>query len=359
MTYSRLLVCTPSPRGLTLAIGAILVSAAACAGAHTPKTATPPPPSTTAAPAPDASVPATSMPEVKLPARASDVNAAKPSNARDATLRAQILLDRAHFSPGEIDGMSGSSSRRAISGFQAGNGLTVTGALDAPTWDALDRDTQPALINYTLADADVAGPFVTMPSDMMEKAKLPALGYTSVEEALGEKFHMSPTLLKKLNPKATFAAGEQILVPDVASDAPLPKADKVVVDKSDATVSLLDASGKTFAQFPATMGSEHDPLPIGDWKIQGVAHNPTFHYNPALFWDANSKHSKALIPAGPNNPVGVVWVDLSKPHYGIHGTPEPSKIGKTQSHGCIRLTNWDAMTLSQSVSPGMTALLQE
>ena len=359
MTYTRLLVSAPTLRDLTLAIGAVLVSVAACASAQTSKTATPPTTSTTASSVSDASMPATPVPNVKLPARANAVNDGKPSNARDATLRAQILLDRAHFSPGEIDGMSGSSSRRAISGFQARNGLAVTGALDVPTWEALDRDTQPALTNYTLTDADVAGPFVPLPSDMMEKAKLPALGYTSVQEALGEKFHMSPTLLKKLNPKASFTAGEEILVPDVASDAPLPKADKLVVDKSDSTVSLLDASGKTFAQFPATMGSEHDPLPIGDWKILGVAHNPTFHYNPALFWDANSKHSKAVIPAGPNNPVGVVWVDLSKPHYGIHGTPEPSKIGKTQSHGCIRLTNWDAMTLSQSVTSGMTAVLQE
>ncbi|MEO6139008.1 MAG: L,D-transpeptidase [Luteimonas sp.] len=304
-------------------------------------------------------MPATPAPDAKLPARARAVNSAKPSSARDAMLRAQILLDRAHFSPGEIDGISGSSSRRAISGFQAGNGLTVSGALDAPTWEALDRDTQAALTNYTLTDADVAGPFVALPSDIMEKAKLPALGYTSVQEALGEKFHMSPALLKKLNPNANFAAGDQILVPDVANETPLPKADKVVVDKSDATVSLVDASGKTFAQFPATMGSEHDPLPIGNWKIQGVAHNPTFHYNPALFWDANDKQSKAVLPPGPNNPVGVVWVDLSKPHYGIHGTPEPSKIGKTQSHGCIRLTNWDAMTLSHSVASGMTAVLQE
>ena len=291
--------------------------------------------------------------------RADAVNATKPANSKDAMLRAQILLDRAHFSPGEIDGASGSNSRRAISGFQASNGLTVSGALDAPTWDALDRDTQPALISYTLLDADVAGPFEPIPSDMMEKSKLTALGYTSVQEALGEKFHLSPGLLKKLNPGKAFAAGDQIVVPNVIDTQALPKAAKVVVDKSDATVSLVDASGKTYAQFPATMGSEHDPLPLGDWKIKGVAKNPTFHYNPALFWDANPAHSKATIPAGPNNPVGVVWVDLSKDHYGIHGTPEPSRISKTASHGCIRLTNWDAMSLSQAVSPGMSAVLQE
>jgi lipoprotein-anchoring transpeptidase ErfK/SrfK len=195
---------------------------------------------------------------------------------------------------------------------------------------------------------------------MMEKAKLPALGYESPLEALGEKFHASPKLLQQLNPGKDFAtAGQQIVVPDVNSPAPLPKAAKVVVDKSDSVVMLVDAAGKTIAQYPATMGSEHDPLPLGEWKIRGVSRNPEFHYNPALFWDANPTHEKATIPPGPNNPVGVVWIDLSKDHYGIHGTPEPSKISKTQSHGCIRLTNWDALALAQAVSPGMTALLQE
>jgi lipoprotein-anchoring transpeptidase ErfK/SrfK len=180
-----------------------------------------------------------------------------------------------------------------------------------------------------------------------------------VQEALGEKFHASPALLQRLNPGATFAAGEDILVPNVLGQAELPKADHVVVDKSDATVSLVDAAGNTFAQFPATMGSEHDPLPIGAWKIQGVANAPAFHYNPALFWDADPTHAKATIAPGPNNPVGVVWIDLSKDHYGIHGTPEPATVGKTQSHGCIRLTNWDALTLSHAVAPGMGALLQD
>ena len=186
----------------------------------------------------------------------------------------------------------------------------------------------------------------------MEKAKLPALGYTSVEEALGEKFHLSPGLLKKLNPGKSFATGEQIIVPNVVATDALPKASKVVVDKSDATVSLVDAAGKTYAQFPATMGSEHDPLPIGEWKIKGVAKNPTFHYNPKLFWDANPTHSKATIPAGPNNPVGVAWVDFSKEQDGIHGTPEHAKISKTASPDCIRLANWDDLSLSPAGAPG-------
>src|SRR4249919_495054 len=291
--------------------------------------------------------------------RIDDVNAASPGRADDAMLRAQILLDRAHFSPGEIDGTPGSNSRRAIAGFQASRGLTVNGELDAPTWEALGRDGQPALIRYTLMDADVAGPFEPIPDDMMEKAKLPALGFTSVQELLGERFHASPSLLQAINPGKTFAAGEEIVVPNVTGDATLAKADKVVVDKSDATVSLVDAAGKTYAQFPATMGSEHDPLPLGEWKIKGVARNPPFHYNPELFWDADSKQDKATLAPGPNNPVGTVWIDLSKAHYGIHGTPVPSTVGKTASHGCIRLTNWDAQSMSQAVAPGMVAVLQE
>ena len=310
---------------------------------------------------------APAAPQTVAQPAATTIAPAPPASAADATrtgpkgiLRAQVLLDRAFFSPGEIDGRAGSNLRRALTGFQQAKGLAVSGVLDDATWQALEADSAPVLTTYTVLAADVAGPFKPIPADMMEKSKLSALGYSSADEALGEKFHASPALLHSLNPGKDLArAGETLTVPAVRTSAPPESAVSVRVDRSDSTVALLDAAGKVVAQFPASTGSEHDPLPVGEWKIQGVGRNPDFNYNPDLFWDADPSHGKAKIPPGPNNPVGLVWVDLSKEHYGIHGTPEPSRIGKTQSHGCIRLTNWDALSLADAVKPGMPALLQE
>jgi lipoprotein-anchoring transpeptidase ErfK/SrfK len=273
-------------------------------------------------------------------------------------VRAQVLLDRANFSAGQIDGVAGSNMRQALLGFQRARGLQPSGTADAATLAALD-DGQPVLASYTVTEADVAGPFEPIPEDMADKARMQALGYASAAEALGERFHASPALLRKLNPgKNIERAGEQIVVPNVAARA-LPVAASIVVDRSDRTLSLLDATGKVIAQMPSSTGSEHDPLPVGQWKVNGVSRNPAFHYNPQLFWDAQPGDSKATIPPGPNNPVGVAWIDLSKDHYGIHGTPEPGKVGKTQSHGCIRLANWDAARVADAVGPGTPVVLQE
>jgi len=296
---------------------------------------------------------------VPTPAAQPQPSPAQPADEASPGLRAQILLDRAHFSAGQIDGQYGSNMKQALIGFQKSRGLQATGKADQATLDALD-DHQPVLATYTITQADADGPYQKVPESMMDKAKLPALGFGSIEEALGERFHASPALLQQLNPGKTFArAGEQIVVPNVHAGAPLPAAARLVVDESDRTLSLLDDSGKVVAQFPASTGSKHDPLPIGEWKVNGVGRNPDYSYNPKLFWDAKPGDTKTKIKPGPNNPVGVVWIDLSKEHYGIHGTPEPSTIGKTESHGCIRLTNWDAARVADVVKPGFPVILQD
>jgi lipoprotein-anchoring transpeptidase ErfK/SrfK len=282
-----------------------------------------------------------------------------PDTTGETVIRVQVLLDRAHFSPGEIDGRFGPNLLIAISGFQRSRKLPDTGVVDASTWAALNADTAPVIASHTITKEDVSGPFEKIPPDMMEKATLKSLGYESPLEALAEKFHVNPRILAKLNPgKAFERAGEQLAVPNVTR-SPLSPATAVFVDGKYLTVSALDASGNVLAQYPATAGSEHDPLPVGQWKILGVVRNPKFRYNPDLFWDADPAHSKAILPPGPNSPVGVVWIDLSKEHYGIHGTPEPSRVGHTQSHGCIRLTNWDAAELAGAVKRGTPAVLEK
>jgi lipoprotein-anchoring transpeptidase ErfK/SrfK len=307
------------------------------------------------------------MPIAETAAATGKLDAAAANNAAtqqgpSALLRLQVLLDRAHFSPGQIDGQVGSNQQRALRGYQAAHGLKVTGEPDAATWQALNADTTAVVADYTLTAEDIAGPYVQIPKDIAKQAGLKALGYTSLAEALGERFHVAPDTLQQLNQGVDFGrvtAGTAIKVTNIGGTEAIPKAARIVVDKSDSTLTLLDAQGKALAQFPVTSGSKHDPLPIGEWKILGTYRDPTFHYNPKLFWDAKKGDKKATIAAGPNNPVGRVWIDLSKEHYGLHGTAEPRSVGKSQSHGCVRLTNWDVLKVADAVDNTVPVIFQE
>lgn len=296
------------------------------------------------------------------PAMVNDAKLAPALNAKShgaAVVRAQILMDRAHVSSGEIDGAWGHNLNFAIAAYRAAHELPPGNKIDAEMWAALNQDAAPALLTYTILPADVAGPFEKVPADMKEKAKLKALNYESAQEGLAEKFHSSPELLVALNPGKTFdTAGTEIFVPNVLTAAP-GKAASVVVNGTDLSVQALDANGKMLAFYPATVGSVHDPLPVGDWKVVSVSRNPVYNYDSDHFWDAKGDHAEAKIAPGPRNPVGVVWIALSKEHYGIHGTPAPKTIGHTQSHGCIRLTNWDAAQLASMVKAGTPAVLKE
>jgi lipoprotein-anchoring transpeptidase ErfK/SrfK len=308
----------------------------------------------------------------------------RSENAQAEALRIQVMLDRAGFSPGAIDGRIGANTKKALAAYRARYG-------------DVEGPGVPTLTTYTITDRDEAGPFADrIPSDLLQQAALPALAYTSTIELLAERFHSTPAFLQRLNPDARFTAGEQLQVPNVEplvvpTELPSPSAaarnggrpirpatptgtsgpsnqpgslatrpDVVVsVDESEAVLRVTDAAGQTIFFAPVTTGSDRDPLPLGEWKVNGIQLSPAFHYNPDLFWDADPAHSKAKIPAGPNNPVGLVWIDLSKEHYGIHGTPEPSTIGRTESHGCVRLTNWDAVRLASLVKPGTRVLFTE
>ena len=290
-----------------------------------------------------------------------DINAAAiantPSrNSQAANIKAQVLLDRARFSPGAIDGRRGENFANALRVFQSQNGLPASGELDAATFEKLTQDAGPVMIEYTISAKDVAGPFSDkIPGKFEKKARLKRLDYTGPAEMLAERFHMSEDLLAALNRGKDFdQAGTVITVANVnvkpaALDAAI---GKVEVDKGQKSVRALAPDGKLLAFYPASVGSEEKPAPSGTLKIVRVAHSPTYVYNPEFRFRGVKAKRKLKIAAGPNNPVGVVWIALDQKSYGIHGAPEPDRVGKAASHGCVRLTNWDALALARMVKKG-------
>ena len=270
-------------------------------------------------------------------------------------VRAEVLLDRANFSPGVIDGRMGENVKHALMAYDQAHGLQPSDQLDEATWKSLtSADGAPVLKTYTITQQDVAGPFSpAVGEDFVKMSKVKSLGYTSPLQMLSQRFHMDEQFLQALNPGADLSkAGTRIVVVDPGQGT-LPAVKTVDVNKKMEQVTAYDDSHKVVAVFPATVGSTTRPSPKGTWKVTGVSQNPDYMYDPSkLTW--GPKHAGKLhIPPGPNNPVGVVWIALSAPDYGIHGSPDPHVIGKTASHGCVRLTNWDAEELSKAVKPGV------
>ena len=282
---------------------------------------------------------------------------AQASEAIDpAMIRLQVLLDRSRFSPGVIDGLPGENVAKAIAAYEAANGLEPDGKPDDALLDKLTaEDDAPEFRRYTISQEDVDGPFLeAVPEKLEDMAKLKSLAYTSPRELLAEKFHMDEDLLAALNPDADFsAAGTEIKVADVRERDEPESVTRIEVDKAEGSLSAFGEDGRLVAFYPASIGSEGNPSPEGTHEVRTIAAEPKYYYNPEkLNFSGVEAEGLIEIAAGPNNPVGSVWIDLTEPTYGIHGTPEPALIAKSQSHGCVRLTNWDAEELAKLVRKG-------
>ena len=271
-------------------------------------------------------------------------------------LRLQIMLDGSGFSAGIMDGHWGHNTTSALVAFQSAAGLPTTGLPDSTTMAAvIERygDRKP-IVRYVVTDSDVAGPFVKIPSSPYDQAKLPCMCYQGPVEEMAERFHATPDLLDQLNDGnlGHLAAGRKLWVPNVVRPTATAGLARLIISKTGGHTEGVDSAGRVLFHFPSTLGSQYDPSPTGKFRVTEITRNPEFHYNPKLYADVPDTKPDAYFKPGPNSAVGVVWMSLSQPHYGIHGTPHPETIGYADSHGCVRLTNWDAEWLSERIRPG-------
>lgn len=291
-----------------------------------------------------------------LPAREPDYEVLSLKGMSRAEITAlQVFLDRQGISPGVIDGKAGSNVSKAVDAWQKMTGETLDYKNTEEILTRLGYEGGLPIISYTITPADAAGPYVAaIPEDYAHKAMLPSMAFTSVTEALAERFHMDEAYLKELNPGVDFTIPGTIIKVVNPGEPKKFQVSKIIADKVRKQVFAYDEAGTLVAAYPASIGSSDTPSPSGLHSVARVALDPNYTYNPKINFQQGNNTKVLTIPPGPNGPVGTVWIALSKPTYGIHGTPEPSKIGKSQSHGCIRLTNWDARELAKMVKPGVT-----
>lgn len=281
----------------------------------------------------------------------------KVTRPNASIIKAQVLLARQGVSPGEIDGLDGDNYRKAVDQFRRRENLGGGEFIDAATWQALKGDVSADIAaDYVVTKQDAKTRFTgRIPHDYARQARMKRLGYRNAQEMFAERFHMSEGLLRFLNPRTHYRKrGETLLTVSIGRAPPSDEARRVEADMTNGIVRALDATGKVIALYPATIGSEDTPSPEGEYQVVRVVKNPTYHYDPVKNFQQGKNKRRLVLPPGPNNPVGTVWIELSKPTFGIHGTPEPSRTSKASSHGCVRLTNWDAEELARIVRPGTT-----
>lgn len=331
----------------------------------------PPPPSSLQPPQPGASLappagvspsipaaPAPVRPRERVTVEGANVaifNGVVPAQQRNLTTRLQVLLDRAGVSPGVIDGYPGENVEKSVAAFEQIYGFPVDGIVDTEVWGVLAADAEPVLVPYLVTAEDLVGPFLgVVPRDYAEMALLTRVGYATPAEMFAERFHMDIDLLRELNPGiATVTAGATLTVAAVGRNLRLSIA-RIEADKTLGQLRGYDLEGRLIVAYPATIGSTDTPSPSGIHAITVVVTEASYTYRPQVNFQQGNNVSVLTIPPGPNNPVGGIWIDLTEPTYGIHGTPEPSLIDKTFSHGCVRLTNWDARELAGMVREGVT-----